>query len=80
MASMSYCAFENTAIDMKQCVGIMADAVDEGTGLGEFLKELSSSDERRAVKRLVQHARALIELYEQLEDYETQDEDEAEAA
>jgi hypothetical protein len=80
MASMSYCAFENTAIDMKQCVGIMADAVDEGTGLGEFLKELSSSDERRAVKQLVQHARDLIELYEQLENYETQDEEEEEAA
>ena len=80
MASMSYCAFENTDIDMKQCVGMMADAVDEGTGLGEFLKERSSSDERRAVKRLVQHARELIELYEQLENYETQDEEEEEAA
>jgi len=80
MASMSYCAFENTAIDMKQCVGMMADAVDEGTGLGEFLKELSSSDERWAVKQLVQHARELIELYEQLENYETQDEEEEEAA
>ena len=80
MASMSYCAFENTAIDMKQCVGIMADAVDEGTGLGDFLKERSSSNERWAVKQLVQHARELIELYEQLENYETQDEEEEEAA
>jgi len=80
MASMSYCAFENTAIDMKQCVGMMADAVDEGTGLGDFLKERSSSNERWAVKRLVQHARELIELYEQLENYETQDEEEEEAA
>ena len=80
MASMSYCAFENTAIDMKQCVGMMADAVDEGTGLGDFLKERSSSNERWAVKQLVQHARELIELYEQLENYETQDEEEEEAA
>ena len=80
MASMSYCAFENTAIDMKQCVGMMADAVDEGTGLGDFLKERSSSNERWAVKRLVQHARELIELYEQLENYETQNEEEEEAA
>lgn len=66
MASMSYCVFQNTSIDMAQCVGQMSEAVDDGMSLEGFIAD-RSRDEGSYVTRLVKQARELIELYEQLE-------------
>jgi len=66
MASLSYCVFENTAIDLQQCVNMMHDATEEGLSLGQFLKERGQY-EASAVKRLVALARDLLMCYDILE-------------
>ena len=63
MPSMSYCAFENTAVDMQQCVNMMHEAAEEGLSLVQFLRERGQY-EAPAVHRLVQQATDLLECYE----------------
>ena len=63
MPSMSYCAFENTAVDMQQCVNMMHEAAEEGLSLAQFLRERGQY-EAPAVRRLVQQATDLLECYE----------------
>jgi len=75
MPSMSYCAFENTVIDMRQCVNMMHDATEEGLSLGQFLKERGQY-EAPAVKRLVALARVLLMCYDILENSDDLSEEE----
>jgi len=75
MASLSYCVFENTAIDMQQCVNMMHDATEEGLSLGQFLKERGQY-EAPAVKRLVALARDLLMCYDILENSDDLSEEE----
>ena len=63
MPSMSYCAFENTAVDMQQCVNMMHEAAEEGLSLAQFLRERGEY-EAPAVHRWVQQATDLLECYE----------------
>ena len=45
MANMSYCRFQNTATDLRDCVNVLEDARDlDDLGLSE--------DEERAMKRM----------------------------
>jgi len=60
---MSYCVFENTAVDMQQCVNMMHEAAEEGLSLVQFLRERGQY-EAPAVHRLVQQATDLLECYE----------------
>lgn len=50
MANMSYCRFENTANDIKDCI----EALDDGDwDLEEMMKNASSEYEAKAMKRFV---------------------------
>ena len=54
MANMSYCAFQNTLSDLKQCVGLLEDELDDGYMI---------SDEEFAA---AQHMAEEIEKYKSL--------------
>ena len=69
MPSMSYCVFENTTIDLSQCVNMMSDAIENRRTLAEFLAGRSRY-EAAAVTRLVSLAQDLLDCYEQLENQE----------
>lgn len=62
MANMSYCAFENTANDLADCLTMLYDARKEGASLAEFKRTRSSKHEARAVERLIAAARELLDV------------------
>ena len=64
MASMSYCRFENTLIDFRNCVSDLEEAETfDDLGHGEY--------EASARKVLYSKALAYIEEYERLQETET---------
>jgi len=69
MANMSYCRFENTASDLRDCLNELAEAVDEGMSLKQFAASLSS-DERYALRQMIRLCADFTEAVEQLESYE----------
>jgi hypothetical protein len=60
---MSYCRFQNTSGDMRDCFNAINEAIEEGKTLKEFVKSLSS-DEQYAYKHFVDQCRSVIELIE----------------
>jgi hypothetical protein len=59
--NMSYCAFENTAAAIRQLIGMMADAIDEGEP-----RDMSSQYEQRAfdgMQELIQEFQETLEQY-----------------
>ena len=62
MPSMSYCCFENTTADLRQCLNMLMEAADSGMGLREFIESRSSREEGRAVERLIAVAEELLEV------------------
>ena len=54
--NMSYCAFENTAAAIRQLIGMLGDAIDEGEP-----REMSSYQERRAFEEMQE----LIESFQE---------------
>jgi hypothetical protein len=66
MANMSYCRFENTVIDMKDCLNDLAEAVESGLSMKQFLERLSSDYERRAVEQMLTVLNDMTEVMEQL--------------
>lgn len=63
---MSYCAFENTALDLQQCIDLMEDC----DSLEEFIESRSSDHEKHAVKNLVDLAQEFLERVRQIDDVE----------
>lgn len=56
MSNMSYCRFcrfENTANNMADCISAINDAIDDGTSIADFKKNLSSDYERTAFERFL---------------------------
>lgn len=45
MANMSYCRFQNTVSDLRDCADVLRDIAD--------LEDIDSEDEQRAAKRLI---------------------------
>lgn len=66
MPSMSYCAFANTADDMRQCLNMLMEAADSGMDLREFIESRSSREEGRAVERLISLAEQLLEVVDEM--------------
>ncbi len=52
MANMSYCRFENTLHDMRDCLYDLHEAAESGMSLEQFLQRLGSDYERRALKNM----------------------------
>lgn len=67
MASMSYCRFENTALDLQACLNDLGEALAEGKTLQEFIDSRSSKYESRAVIELIDLCQEVADLYGEFE-------------
>jgi len=72
--NMSYCAFENTAAAIRQLIGMMADAIDEGEP-----RDMSSWQEQRAFDQMQELIQEFQETLEQYNEHFPGEETEAEA-
>lgn len=68
MANMSYCRFENTVADMRDCINALSEAVDSGLSFAQFEERLSSDYERRAINDMMHQAEFMVELLAQLQE------------
>lgn len=69
MSNMSYCRWENTSRDFEECVDALEEGIEKHGSLENFLQTLSSDDERRAFKRMIQLAAIFIRhIYNSEED------------
>jgi hypothetical protein len=67
MSNMSYCRFENTSGDLKDCIYAVEEAMEKGTNLARFLDKLSSKEERQAFVRMQDQCVKFLELVDELE-------------
>ena len=67
MANMSYCRFHNTYYALRDCLGAVDEALEEGQSMKQFLESLSS-DEQYAFRRLATYCQDFIYSIEALED------------
>ena len=67
MASISYCAFENTLNDLRLCTALMSEACDDDKTLEEFIESRPSFYDGKAVRDLIDQARQLVKLAEEME-------------
>jgi Trp operon repressor len=74
MANMSYCRFHNTTTDLVECVNIVKEAYQEGTSLEAFQATLSE-DEYRAFRTMIRLSKTLIEYTDEMDQFETVDEE-----
>ena len=65
MANMSYCRFQNTFLDLQDCVNQLGEALDEGLTYDEFFNELSEN-EQYYFKRLLTRAQDLVQYNDEL--------------
>jgi len=61
MANMRYCMMENTARDLSDVL----DAIYEVGSLSEKMEELNSSYEKQGLKRIIEMAREIAEMWEE---------------
>lgn len=66
MANMSYCRFENTLGDLRDCKNEVYAAIELGKDYVDFRLGLSSENERIAFDRLYAMCSEFIEAYEQI--------------
>lgn len=87
MANMSYCRFENTYFDLKDCATALEEAMDRGVSLKKFVREMSK-EELMAFEGITDMCERLMEAYDNMtlaqlmeideeDPYEDEDEDEA---
>jgi len=73
--NMSYCAFENTAAAIRQLIGMLGDAIDDGEP-----REISSWQEKRAfveMQELIESFQETLEQYnEHFPDIDSEESDE----
>jgi len=62
--NMSYCAFENTAAAIRQLIGMLGDAIDEGEP-----REMSSQYEQRAFDEMHELIRSFQETLDQYNEH-----------
>ena len=65
MANMSYCRFENTYFDLKDCATAMEEAMDRGVSLKEFVREMSK-EELMAFQDITDMCERLMEAYDDM--------------
>jgi len=65
MANMSYCRFENTYGDLKDCVTAMEEAMDEGVSLKKFVREMSE-EELMYFQSITNMCKRLMEAYDNM--------------
>ena len=62
MANMSYCQFENTRADLRQCLASLAEAADDQLTLAEFISQRSSDYEAQSVMQMYHACKKFVEL------------------
>ena len=62
--NMSYCAFENTAAAIRQLIGMLGDAIDEGEP-----HEMSSYQEQRAFNEMHELIQSFQETLDQYNEH-----------
>jgi DNA polymerase III delta prime subunit len=70
MANMSYCQFENTVGDMRQCLDTLQEAAKNGLSFDQFMERLSSGYERAAVRKMAELLQDMADAFEKLHDNE----------
>lgn len=66
MPNMSYCMFENTAADLRQIL----DRLGDFDSLSELLRTASSDDERRGIKQVHRLVGEILEVMNELKEYD----------
>ena len=66
MANMSYCRFQNTYSDFRDCVDALEEALDEGKSLAEFFEEIGK-EEQFALNRMRSLVNGFIEIFDEME-------------
>lgn len=61
MANMGYCRFENTSIDLQDCLWEIQDMANEEKSLDRL-----SETEKRKAETLMEQCQEYIELYEEI--------------
>jgi len=70
MSNMSYCRFQNTAMDLDDCQEALEACINDGEAL--------SAEEHRAAKRLLETALNMLELVAQVTNNDLDDLDDRE--
>ena len=65
MANMSYCRFQNTVLNLNDCLNVVRDAVDDDVSFEEFEEELGT-DELKAFEQLYTRAKRFVEMVDEL--------------
>jgi len=73
MANMSYCRFQNTFLDLRDCVDVIGEAVEEGKTFAELLEELGTEEEY-ALKRMLTYCQDFIDNVNLLQEAQAQEE------
>lgn len=68
MASMSYCVFENTVVDLRNCLSFLEEALNSGQTFDEFIDSRSSEYEMKAVSQLIQLCEEITEMAKAFDD------------
>lgn len=71
MANMSYCRFQNTAMDFRDCLNTVQDAIDEGKSFQDFYGKMSR-EEQAAFNRLLVYAQDFIYSVEEIREAESE--------
>ena len=66
MSNMSYCRFQNTWTDLRDCVEALEEALDEGKSLAEFFEEIGK-EEQIALNRMRSLVNGFIEIFDEME-------------
>lgn len=63
MVNMSYCRFENTSYDIRDCLGAMQEALEDGKTLQEFYNRLSDY-EKHGFKSILSSIQDILDIVE----------------
>jgi len=66
MSNMSYCRFQNTMLDLRDCVEALGEALDCGIETEEFTKDLGK-DETYAYRRMFGLCKEFVDYYSSME-------------
>ncbi len=72
MSNMSYCRFENTLRDLRDCISAVREALEDDTTQRKFLEELSSEHERDAFKALAAECQEFLDAHDEMAETETE--------
>lgn len=67
MANMSYCRFENTSNDLRDCIDAMQEAFDDNISLEQFKEDIGKY-ERYAFQQMLEYCENFIKIHSDWEE------------